>query len=130
MINKKNKTGDWEHQDKSFSRIDGYIQDQNSSRFLVLEDGGRELGTRVILASKPNTMWVNETVYNQWFYLTPKDMEMPLTAKSNDLTTISGSNLNNYFDFHVCLFIRPCVCPSVCVSEKSSIPCSRIPKSN
>ena len=38
--------------------------------------------------------------------------------------------LNNYFDFHVCLSIRPCVRVSVRVSEKNSIPCSRILKCN
>ena len=29
-------------------------------------------------------------------------------------TVLGFRNLNNYFDFHVCLSIRPCVCPSVC----------------
>ena len=93
-------TGDWEYKDTLWTIKDGYIQDQNSSNFLALIDDAKASGTRVILTTKTNpnqsdsVLWFKESVYDQWFYLKPKGLDLFLTAESNNLTTVKGTILD------------------------------------
>ena len=96
LINKLNRTEVWEYQDKVWNMRDGYIQDQNSSNVIALMDDIKASGTRVILTTKTNTSdsatWIKDLVYNQWFHLKPKGLDMFLTAESNNLTTVTGND--------------------------------------
>ena len=98
LLNKKDRTGDWEHQDIVWTLTDGYIQDQNSSHLLALMDDVKVPGTRVILTTNTSdsAMWVNDSVYDEWFYLKPKGLDVFLTATSKNLTTVTGT------DFYAC----------------------------
>ena len=95
LINKKNRTGDWEYQKTRWNFIDGYIQDSDSKFVLALKENNKEPGTQVILARKTNSgllpIWVNKTVYDKWFYIKLANSEMFLTAESNILTTVTGT---------------------------------------
>ena len=91
-----NITGVWKYEDKIWNMKDGYIQDQNSSSVIALMDDVKASGTRVILTTKTNTSdsatWIRGSVYNQWFHLKPKGLDMFLTAESNNLTTVTGND--------------------------------------
>ena len=91
-----NTIGVWKYEDKIWNMKDGYIQDQNSSSVIALMDDVKASGTRVILTTKTNTSdsatWIRGSVYNQWFHLKPKGLDMFLTAESNNLTTVTGND--------------------------------------
>ena len=91
-----NRTGIWEYQGKVWNMRDGYIQDQNSSNVIALMDDVKASGTRVILTNRINTSdsatWTKGSVYDQWFHLKPEGLNMFLTAESNNLTTVTGTD--------------------------------------
>ena len=95
-----NITGVWKYEDKVWNMKDGYIQDQNSSSVIALMDDVKASGTRVILTTKINSSdsatWTKGSVYDQWFHLKPKGLDMFLTAEGNNMTTVTGNDYALY----------------------------------